>query len=123
MKKIILASGSPRRKQLLEWAEIAFDVLVSDADESYPAGMNFKETAVYIARNKALAVAAIAQGDHIILAADTIVVCNDRIIGKPTDRADAIQILTQLSGNTHQVITGVVMLNGSIEHSFADLTT
>ena len=57
-QKIILASQSPRRKQLLEWAEIDCDIIVSDTDESYPAGMSFEDTAIYIARNKALAVAA-----------------------------------------------------------------
>ena len=123
MEKIILASGSPRRKQLLEWAEIAFDVMVSDTDESYPDGLSFEETAVYIARNKALAVQPLNKANLTVLAADTIVVCNDRIIGKPKDREDAINILTELSGNTHKVITGVAIVNKESEKTFADITT
>lgn len=123
MEKIILASGSPRRKQLLEWAEVPFDVRVSDTDESYPAELSFEETAIYIARNKALAVQQVYKENRTILAADTIVVCNDRIIGKPKDRDDAVNILQQLSGNTHNVITGVAILKNDREQSFADITT
>jgi septum formation protein len=123
MKKIILASGSPRRKQLLEWAGIDFEVLVSDTDESFPAGLTFEEVAMHIARNKALAVKQLNKKNEVILAADTIVVCNDRIIGKPKDREDALQILGELSGNTHQVITGVAILKDEKEILFADTTT
>ena len=122
MQKIILASQSPRRKQLLEWAEIDFDVIVAATDESFPAGMQPKEAAIHIARNKAIAVAD-KNVSMPVLAADTIVVCNEKIIGKPTDREDAISILTELSGNTHEVITGVVILNDSKEIAFADITT
>jgi septum formation protein len=122
-KKIILASQSPRRKQLLEWAEIDFEVIVSDTDESFPAGLDFAETAIHIARQKALAVSAKIDQRLPILAADTVVICNNRIIGKPVDREDAIRILEELSGNVHQVITGVVILNGPKESSFADTTT
>ena len=119
---IILASQSPRRKQLLEWAEIPFTIHVSETDESYPAGLSNEETAIHIARNKALAVAAIHGHDVPILAADTIVVCDEEVIGKPTDRAHALEILRKLSGNTHEVITGVVILWRGVEHSFADTT-
>lgn len=119
---IILASQSPRRKQLLEWAEIDFEVIVSSTDESYPSNLAINEIAIHIARAKAHAVEKEAGKEKIILAADTIVVLNDEIIGKPTDRNDAIKILTKLSGNHHQVITGVVLLNGFQEISFADIT-
>ena len=120
--KIILASQSPRRKQLLEWADINFDVLVSDTDEKFPPGLSFDETAVFIARNKALAVAAKADQHIPVLAADTIVVCDDMILGKPADRNDAIRILQILSGKKHRVITGVVILFEGREISFADTT-
>lgn len=123
MQKIILASGSPRRKQLLEWAEIPFQVMVSETDESYPADLSFEDTAIHIARNKALAVQAIRNDNALVLAADTIVVCNDRIIGKPKDRQDAVNILKELSGNTHRVITGVAILQNDSEKVFADVTT
>ncbi len=123
MQKIILASQSPRRKELLHLAEIPFDVIVADTDESYPDGLSFEETAVHIAKNKALAVAAKNNSGMTILAADTIVVCHQKIIGKPKDSADAIRILTELSGNTHKVITGVFICNADMELSFADSTT
>lgn len=123
MQKIILASQSPRRKQLLEWAEIDFDVIVSETDETFPPGLSFEETALHIARNKALAVSAKNPAGLAILAADTIVVCHNEILGKPKDREDAIQILKKLSGVTHNVITAVVILKNIKEISFADITT
>jgi septum formation protein len=122
MQKIILASQSPRRKELLHLAEIDFDVIVANTDESYPEGLSFEETAIHIAVNKALAVAEKTDKTQTILAADTIVICNDKIIGKPEDREDAIAILMALAGNTHQVITGVCILNEGEINSFADVT-
>jgi septum formation protein len=122
MDRIVLASQSPRRKQLLEWAEIPFDVIVKETDELYPADLLISEVPVYIARNKALAVQAELSHDRIILAADTIVVLNDQIIGKPKDRHDATRILASLSGQKHLVITGVVLLAGEDEMAFADIT-
>ena len=123
MHKIILASQSPRRKQLLEWAEISFDIIVADTDESFPPTLSFDDAAIHIARNKALAIVNKNNLNVPVLAADTIVVCNSKIIGKPTDRRDAINILNNLSGNTHQVITGVVIIYGEKEIAFADTTT
>jgi septum formation protein len=122
MERIILASKSPRRKQLLEWAEVPFDVIVKDTDEMYPASLSLDKVPVYIARNKALAVKDELSHDRLILAADTIVVLKDKVIGKPVNRVDAINILKELSGNTHVVITGVVLMKGGSEISFADIT-
>ncbi len=122
MQKIILASQSPRRKQLLEWAEVSFEVIVKETDESYPEHLPVTDIAVHIARNKALAVQQQAGKAVPILAADTIVVLGSEIIGKPKDRADAVQILSKLSGSHHKVITGVVILNAGEETSFADVT-
>ena len=120
MQNIILASQSPRRKQLLEWAEIPFDVLVKETDETYPAGLPMDEIAIHIARNKALA---IKHPTNIpILAADTIVVLDHHIIGKPADREDAVRILSMLSGKQHEVITGVVIRYMEKEIAFADTT-
>ncbi|NOT52331.1 MAG: septum formation protein Maf [Chitinophagaceae bacterium] len=121
MNKIILASQSPRRKQLLEWAEVPFEIVVADTDEHFPPGLNPEQIAIYIARNKALAVQQ-KINDETILAADTIVVLNDNIIGKPVHREEAITILLALSGEKHKVITGVVIRNGEKEVSFADTT-
>jgi len=121
-KKIILASQSPRRKQLLEWAEVNFEVMVSDTDESYPDHLTFSEIAIHIAKNKALKVVEMYKPSDPVLAADTIVVCDEMVIGKPKDREDAIHIIRRLSGKTHQVITGVVILHQEKEIAFADIT-
>lgn len=122
-QKIILASQSPRRKQLLEWAEVDFEIKVSDTDESYPPGLQVEEVAIHIARNKALAILPANEQAQPILAADTIVVLNNNIIGKPRNREHAIEILTSLSGQEHRVITGVAILFQEQEISFADVTT
>lgn len=129
MQHIILASQSPRRKMLLEWAEIPFEVIVQVTDESYPEGLSLADTAIHIARNKALSVQAhVKEAYHheyigkTILAADTIVVLDNQVIGKPVNREDAIAILRSLSGQKHQVITGVVLLHKTGEIAFADCT-
>ena len=122
MSNIILASQSPRRKQLLEWAEVPFEVHVKETDERFPPGLTPDEVAIYIARNKAFAVQKEKNSDEIILAADTIVVLNESIIGKPVHREEAISILLALSGEIHRVITGVVIRKGDKEISFADTT-
>lgn len=122
MQKIILASQSPRRKQLLEWAEIPFDVRVKETDEHFPPGLSAEEVAVYIARNKAIAVQSELSNNEVVLAADTIVVLGESIIGKPVHREEAISILIALSGQKHRVITGVVIRKGEQEIAFADIT-
>jgi septum formation protein len=127
MKKIVLASQSPRRKQLLEWADIEFDVMVSQAEEDFHKELAIEEVPVYIARKKAHAVQQSAgykryEDQNIIVAADTIVVLNQEVINKPADREEAIKILMKLSGNVHEVITGVVILDGEKEYSFFDRT-
>ena len=122
MERIVLASQSPRRKQLLEWAEVPFDVVIKETDELYPSDLPAADVPVYIARNKALAVKDELSHDRIIVAADTVVVLNDRIIGKPKNRDNAIDILWSLSGQKHLVITGVVILSGDKEIAFADIT-
>ncbi|HEX5026008.1 MAG TPA: Maf family protein [Agriterribacter sp.] len=127
MKRIVLASASPRRKQLLEWAEVDFDIIVQATDEGFPETLSPAEAAIYIARQKALAVKGCDEYRQYnqqvpLLAADTIVVCEDKIIGKPIDKNDAIRTLKQLSGKRHLVVTGVVILNGTEEKTFADVT-
>lgn len=122
MERIILASKSPRRRQLLEWAEVPFDVIVKDTDEMYPSSLPIEQVPVYIARNKALAVKAELSHNRLILAADTIVVLKNKVIGKPADREDAVNTLKELSGQTHLVITGVVLMKDDEEIAFADIT-
>jgi septum formation protein len=128
MAAFILASQSPRRKQLLEWAELPFTVMVSDTDESYPSSLPIGEVPAYIAKHKALAVETnlgLEQSSNVapcIIAADTVVVLDQTIMGKPIDRADAIASLTKLSGNTHEVITGVCLLYAGQEICFSETT-
>src|SRR5689334_10458332 len=110
MQPIILASQSPRRKQLLQWAGVPFDVLIIETDESYPAGLLPHEVAIHIARNKATTVKNSKDNKAPILAADTIVVVDNEIMGKPADRNDATRMLLSLSGKKHFVITGVCIL-------------
>ena len=119
---IILASGSPRRKQLLEWAEVSFEIVVKETDESYPKELDVAEVPIHIARNKALAVLPNVDESRIILAADTIVVLGERIIGKPANREEAIQTLESLAGERHLVITGVVIRQEEKEIAFSDTT-
>lgn len=121
MNKIILASKSPRRRQLLEMAEIDFDIISLDTDESYPPDLPIAQIPAFIAQHKALPIAA-QYPDRLVLSADTIVVLENKIIGKPKDRQDAIDILKQLSGRTHEVITGVWMQHNGISRSFSDRT-
>ena len=127
MIKVVLASSSPRRRQLLEWAELKFDVLSRDTPETYPDGMGKEEIPVYIARQKALAVQTMDlyqryESHTPILAADTIVLLDGQIMGKPDSKEDAIAMLTALSGKKHEVITGVVILSGNNEVAFHDST-
>ncbi len=125
---IILASQSPRRKQLLEWAEIPFRIVVQPTDETYPSDLCTEQIPIYIAQQKAKAVKAHLLGagecleNEIILAADTIVVTHSAVLNKPKDRADAIAMLTLLSGNEHRVITGVVLHKNNIEKQFSVTT-
>lgn len=121
MAKYILASQSPRRKQLLEWAEIHFEVVGHTTDEHYPPGLIPEEVVVYIAKQKAVAVAE-KNRDDVIIAADTIVVLDGEIIGKPKNKKHCIEILSKLSGKHHQVITGVYILQGERSISFSDVT-
>jgi septum formation protein len=127
MKPIVLASRSPRRKHLLEQAGIAFEVISADTDESYPAGITLEEIPIHIARHKAHFVkhtslfARYAQGST-ILAADTIVEVDGKIIGKPDNRQHAIELLTLLSGRMHRVITGVVILQEEKEITLSETT-
>ncbi len=119
--KIILASKSPRRKQLLELAEIAFEVITEDTEENYPDNLPYTEVPVYIAQQKANAIAK-KHPSRTILAADTIVVLNNEIIGKPTSEKHAIEILQKLSANTHLVITGVVLIHKQQVYTITETT-
>jgi len=119
--RILLASRSPRRQSLLTQAGIPFEVwLKEEVAENYPDGLNPIEVAVFLSRLKAIPYRSELNPDDILITADTIVVLDSRILGKPADRADAIRMLTELSGNPHEVITGVCLtslLKESVFHA------
>jgi septum formation protein len=119
--KIILASQSPRRKQLMEMAELEFEVLIADVDETNPPGMPGEEVPEHLARKKADGVRHLVS-DAIVVAADTVVLLDHHILGKPTDAANAKAILRQLSGRVHKVVTGVCIRKGEKELSFSTTT-
>jgi septum formation protein len=125
MKQIILASGSPRRKMLLEWAEVNFKVMVSDVDETFSEELQPAEAAISIAKNKNAAIVEQLKDEllnTIVLSADTIVVLDQEIIGKPANREEAIAIIQKLSGKTHQVITAVNLRDAQRDVHFYDTT-
>lgn len=122
LQSIILASQSPRRQQLLQMANIPFSIEIANTDETFPAHLSLLEIPIFIAKEKALAIRNKVPKQSIIIAADTIVVCNNKILGKPNDEQQAIDFLSQLSNNTHQVITGVCIQNDTKEISFQNTT-
>ena len=113
MPHIVLASGSPRRHELLRKIGITdFDVVVPDADETYPAGLSPRQTVAHIARSKAEAARALTKPDDIVITADTMVFLGAERLGKPRDEADALRMLRELAGNRHTVCTGVTVRQG-----------
>ena len=121
--KIILASNSPRRKELLGGIGISYVVkTLPNIDESYPDGLSAEEIPVYIAREKAEAYRSLMQSDEMIITADTIVWLNGQVLGKPKDAADAHRMLHLLSGKTHQVVTGVCITTKRSQKSFSTKT-
>ena len=123
MYKIVLASNSPRRKELLAGLGFDFEVRVIDGiDESYPASLPAAQVAQYIAEKKADAYRATLRPDELIITADTVVIVGDDILGKPADAADAARMLREISGRTHQVTTGVSLLTLQKQRSFSVTT-
>lgn len=121
MSSIILASQSPRRRELMANIVSDFEVIVSDADETVPEGIAPEEVPAYLARVKAAAVA----GDHpgkTVIGADTVVILDGEVMGKPRDEADAVRMLQMLSGRVHTVITGCCIIRDGSRHSFSETT-
>ena len=113
MARIVLASGSTRRQELLQRIGITgFDVRVPETEESYPAGLSPRETVEYISREKSDAAAALCTAEEIVITADTMVFLDDARLGKPADEADALRMLTALQGRRHTVCTGVTVRRG-----------
>ena len=117
---VILASQSPRRKELLGLFPIPFEVKVADIDETMDSNAPAETEVARVSRLKALAVT--CGDDDIVIAADTIVVCDGKILGKPTDAADAKRMLRSLSGHTHQVMTGMTVVRGQNIISCTEIT-
>ncbi len=121
-KKLILASKSPRRSHLLREAGFDFEIKTLDVEETWPDDMPAEEVAPYLAEKKALASAGfLHHEDEILLTADSVVILDHKIYGKPVDYDDAVLILRALSGRVHEVITGVCLLSLSKKKVFADV--
>ena len=118
--KLVLASKSPRRREILKNAGIDFTIRVADADETIPEGTKPEDAVVFLAARKALAVE--RADDEIVLGADTVVVLDDKILGKPKDKEDAYNMIKSLSGMVHSVFTGVCAVGEGISLTFAEET-
>ena len=118
--QLILASASPRRKELLGLFKIPFTIRVADIDETMDNTKSPFDEVARVSRLKALAVE--RQEKDIVIAADTIVVCEDRVLGKPKDAAEAVEMLSALSGRDHQVMTGCTVLRGETVQTFTEVT-
>ena len=117
---IILASNSPRRRELLSGLGVDYEVrTLPGVDESYPDTLSGEDIPVYISREKAAAYLSSIAPDELIITADTIVWLDGRVLGKPADEADACRMLRELSGRTHRVITGVTLSTAAFHKSFA----
>ncbi|OON67658.1 Maf family nucleotide pyrophosphatase [Hymenobacter sp. CRA2] len=121
--RLILASNSPRRRQLLSDLGLAYEVRLKDVDESFPAHLQRAEVAEYLAAHKASAYRADLQADEVLLTADTIVCLDEQVLNKPEDDEDAVRMLTLLQSRAHDVYTGVCLLTGDgREVVFSDQT-
>ena len=117
---LILASASPRRQELLKLFGIPFTVRVADIDETMDPDLPPYEEVARVSRAKAMAVP--REETDVVIAADTIVVCQGKVLGKPRDAADAKAMLSLLSGRDHQVMTGCTLLRGEDSETFTEVT-
>ena len=120
--RLVLASQSPRRQQLLEEAGLSFEVRTREVDEVWPPGLQREAVATYLAKLKASAFNDLA-ADELLITADTIVCLDDSVLNKPQDRAEAIGMISRLSGRSHTVFTGVCLKTTAKERAFAVATT
>ena len=121
--KIILASNSPRRRELLAGLGLDFTVkVISGIDESWPHTLKGEDIPLYISREKAAPYRQTIAQDELVITADTIVYVDGEVLGKPHDEADAKRMLRMISGRWHEVITGVTLMTAEHEHSFAVTT-
>lgn len=121
--KIVLASNSPRRRELLSGLNLEYTVRVlPDIDESYPDTLKGEEIPMYISREKAKAYRNSMAEDELIITADTVVCINEKVLGKPRTQEKAKEMLRELSGKTHQVITGVCLMTCGLQRTFSATT-
>jgi septum formation protein len=120
--RIILASRSPRRQQMLKEMGIRFEIILKDYPETYPPELSGREIAEHLSRGKARIFQKEISDNEIVITADTIVWCNNEVLGKPADPDDARRMIRALSGNTHEVITGVTLLSAIRERTFSEST-
>lgn len=120
--RLILGSASPRRKRLMEEAGFDFEVRVMPVDEIMPREMGMEEAARHIARVKGEAFAGHMGARELLITADTVVGVDDRILGKPGSREEAVAMLERLSGRTHEVCTGVCLTSSSSSYVFSEIT-
>ena len=119
--RLILASNSPRRRELLSGIDVAYEVMtLPDIDESYPDDIPHEEVPQYLAKKKASAYISFMEEDTLLVTADTVVLLHGRILGKPTDKEDAKRMLEDLSGETHRVVTGVCLTSKHKQVCFSD---
>lgn len=121
MQRLVLASKSPRRKELLDLLQIPFEIIVSEIDETINLKGDLKKEIENLAYRKAQKVFETNQ-DAIVVGSDTIVVIDNEVLGKPKDKKDAFRMLKMLSGNTHEVITGVCLLSRDKKDTFSSTT-
>ena len=120
---VVLASNSPRRRELLAGLGFNFEVKVlPDIEENYPSSLPVSEIAQYIAVEKASAYISLMADNDLVITADTVVIVEDEVMGKPVDAADAYRMLRKLSGKSHQVTTGVCLQTKSLQRSFSVTT-
>jgi septum formation protein len=119
---IILASQSPRRQQLLKEAGLDFEIRILEYNETFPAGLDGEKIARHVSSGKASLFKGKLFVNDIVITADTIVWCNNKVLGKPADKEEAKEILREISGNTHEVITGVTIMSSSKELTFSEST-
>ncbi len=120
--RVILGSASPRRKQLLKNLDIDFTIMPVDINENYPNGLPLTKVPEYLSQKKAKAFESLIQPDWIIITADTVVIADNQIIGKPHTKEKAKQMLEILSGKTHLVVTGVTIKTINLSKTFSSTT-
>ncbi len=123
IKKVLLASNSPRRRELLSMIQPSFEMAhIREVDESYPPTLPSKKIPEYLSQLKANAYKDYINNNEIIVTADTVVICDDKVLGKPKTAEEAIDMLKMLRDRTHIVVTGVTLLSDTSSTTFSEVT-